>query len=52
MTKQVWGYKHPDTNLIKNSLNQVNWNQLFQNKNVNEQAVFLTRILSCRQKKC
>ena len=50
MTKQVWGYKHPVTNLIKNSLNQVNWNQLFQNKNVNEQAVFLTRILSCRQK--
>ena len=40
MTKQVWGYKHPDTNLIKNLLNQVNWNQLFQNKNVNEQAVF------------
>ena len=30
--QQVWNYKYADINSIKKSLNQVNWNQLFQNR--------------------
>ena len=32
--RQIWNYKHADANPIKKSLNQDNWDQLFQNKNV------------------
>ena len=42
--RQVWNYKHADTNSIKNSVIKVNWNQLFQNKNVNEQVATLNNI--------
>ena len=30
---------------LKKSLNQVNWNQLFQNKNVDEQVVILNNFM-------
>ena len=43
--RQVSDYKHADTSSIKRSLNQVNWNQLFQNKNVNEQVAILNNII-------
>ena len=43
--RQVWDYKHTETNPIKKSLNQVNWNQVFQNKNVNEQVAILNNII-------
>ena len=43
--RQVWDYKHADTSSIKKSLNQVNWNQLLQNKNVNEQVAILNNIM-------
>ena len=43
--QQLWDYKHADTNSIKKSLNQVNWDQLFQNKNVNEQVAMLNNII-------
>ena len=43
--QQPWDYKHADTNSIKKSLNQVNWDQLFQNKNVNEQVAMLNNII-------
>ena len=42
---QVWDYKHADTSSTKKSLDQVNWNQLFQNKNVNEQVAILNNII-------
>ena len=31
--------------LMRKSLNQVNWNQSFQNKNVNEQVAILNNII-------
>ena len=37
--------KHADTSSIKKSLNQVKQNQLFQNKNVNEQVAILNNII-------
>ena len=43
--RQVWDYDHADTSSIKKSLNQINWNQLFQNKNVNEQVAILNNII-------
>ena len=43
--QQVWDYKHADTNSIQKSLNQVNWNRLFQNKNVNEQVAIPNNII-------
>ena len=44
--QQVWDYKHAaDTSTIKISLNQVNWNQLFQDKNVNEQVAILNNMI-------
>ena len=39
------GLKHSDTSSIKKSLNQVNWDQLLQNKNVNEQVAILDNII-------
>ena len=38
-------YKHADTNSIPKPLNQVNWNQLLQNKNVNEKVAILNDII-------
>ena len=38
-------YKHADTNSIPKPLNQVNWNQLLQNKNVNEKVAILNNII-------
>ena len=43
--RQVWDYKHSDPSSVKKSLNQVNWNQLFQNKNVNKQVAILNNII-------
>ena len=43
--RQVWDYKHVDTNSIKKLLNLVNWDHLFQNKNVNEQVATLNNII-------
>ena len=38
-------YKHADTNSIPKPLNQVNWNQLLQNKNANEKVAILNNII-------
>ena len=43
--QQVWDYKFTDTGSIKKSRNQVNWNQLFQSKNVNAQVAVLNNII-------
>ena len=40
--RQIWNYKHADANPIKKSLNQDNWDQLFQNKNVNKEVALFT----------
>ena len=37
----MYYYIHTDINSIKKIFNQVNWDQLFQNKNVNEQLALL-----------
>ena len=34
-----------DERFIKKSRNQVNWNQLFQNKNVNKEVAILNNII-------
>ena len=43
--QQLWNYKHADTNSIKKLFNQVTCDQLFQNKNVNEQVAILNNII-------
>ena len=43
--RQVWDYKHADTSSIKKLFKQVNWTQLFQNNNVNEQVSILNSII-------
>ena len=39
----VWDYKKADTNCIRKALKQVNWEFLYQNKNVHEQVLILNR---------
>ena len=41
----VWDYKKADTNSIRKAFKQVNWEFLFQNKNVPEQVLTLNETL-------
>ena len=41
----VWDYKKADTNSIRKALKQVDWEFLFQNKNVHEQVLILNKAL-------
>ena len=41
----VWDYKKADTNSIREALKQVNWEFLFQDKNIHEQVLILNKTL-------
>ena len=41
----IWDYKKADANIIKKALNSVNWERLFDSKNINEQVIALNETL-------
>ena len=41
----VWDYKKANVDCIKKSLNSVDWDFVFSNKNVHQQAQYLNKVL-------
>ena len=41
----IWDYKKANVYCIKESLNSVDWNFVFSNKNVHQQAEYLNNVL-------
>ena len=41
----IWDYKKADANIIRNTLDSVNWERLFDSKNINEQVIALNETI-------
>ena len=41
----IWDYKKADANIIRNALDSVNWERLFDSKNINEQVIALNETI-------